>query len=138
MTSGTVAQRRSVGPSRRQREVLRHGDRGRGHVRGGRRGRAGAVEDVYARPTMRLPWVQLLQISSTGSVSTPSGAAGRSSTSLANGWLGLQPDFGASARWAIGIWVVFYAVGSLLLMPVREPERRRTSGGALGALGGAG
>ena len=54
---------------------------------------------------------------------------------VANGFLGVQADFAASPRWAIGIGVVFYAAGCLLLMPVREPERRRTSGGALVAAG---
>ena len=57
---------------------------------------------------------------------------------VANGFLGVTADFSASARWAIGIGVFFYIAGAILLIPVKEPERRRTSGGALGALGGAG
>jgi len=57
---------------------------------------------------------------------------------VANGFLGVTADFSASARWAIAIGVFFYLVGAILLIPVKEPERRRTSGGALGALGGAG
>jgi MFS family permease len=57
---------------------------------------------------------------------------------VANGFFGISADFAASARWAIGIGVIFYAIGALLLVPVVEPARRRSSGGALGALGGAG
>jgi len=57
---------------------------------------------------------------------------------VANGFLGVQEDFSASARWAIGIGVLFYVVGAILLIPVKEPARRRTSGGALAAVGGAG
>ena len=57
---------------------------------------------------------------------------------VANGFLGVEADFAASARWAIGIGVIFYVVGAILLIPVKEPARRRTSGGALSALGGAG
>jgi MFS family permease len=57
---------------------------------------------------------------------------------VANGFLGVQADFAASARWAIGIGVLFYATGAVLLVPVKEPERRRTAGGPVGALGGAG
>jgi MFS family permease len=56
---------------------------------------------------------------------------------VANGLLGLEPDFEGSARWAIGFGVLLYIVGALLLIPVREPQRRRTSSG-LGALGGGG
>jgi MFS family permease len=52
---------------------------------------------------------------------------------VANGFLGVQADFSASARWAIGIGVLFYGAGCLLLIPVREPRRQRTSSGALSA-----
>jgi len=54
---------------------------------------------------------------------------------LANGFFGLSADFAASPRWAIGIGVLFYAVGSLLLVPVREPVRRGRSAEALGGAG---
>jgi MFS family permease len=57
---------------------------------------------------------------------------------IANGFLGVEADFAASARWAIGIGVLFYLVGAILLIPVKEPARRRTSGRALAAVGGAG
>ncbi|MBP1706008.1 MAG: transporter [Chloroflexi bacterium] len=57
---------------------------------------------------------------------------------VANGFFGVSADFAASARWAIGIGVLFYLAGCLLLIPVREPERRGTPSGALGTLGGAG
>jgi MFS family permease len=57
---------------------------------------------------------------------------------VANGFLGVEADFAASARWTIGIGVLFYLVGAILLFPVKEPERRQTSGGALAAVGGAG
>ncbi len=54
---------------------------------------------------------------------------------IANGFLGFEADFAASARWAIAFGVLFYAVGALLLIPVREPARRRPSSGALAAVG---
>jgi MFS family permease len=57
---------------------------------------------------------------------------------VANGFFGVTPDFAGSARWAIATGVVLYLVGALLLIPVKEPARRRTSGGGLAALGGAG
>lgn len=57
---------------------------------------------------------------------------------VANGFFGLDADLAASARWAIAVGVLFYAIGALLLAPVKEPKRRRPSGGALGSPGGAG
>jgi MFS family permease len=54
---------------------------------------------------------------------------------IANGFLGFEEDFAASARWAIAFGVLFYAVGAILLIPVREPARRRPSSGALAAVG---
>jgi MFS family permease len=57
---------------------------------------------------------------------------------IANGFLGFEADFAASARWAIGVGVLFYLVGAILLIPVREPARRRPASGALAAVGGAG
>ena len=58
---------------------------------------------------------------------------------VANGFLGFDVDFSASARWAIGVGVLFYGVGATAAAcPVKEPARRRTSGGALGAVGAAG
>jgi MFS family permease len=56
---------------------------------------------------------------------------------VANGLLGAQADFAASPRWAIGIGVLFYLVGAILLVPVKEPEHRAT-GNALAAVGAAG
>ncbi len=53
---------------------------------------------------------------------------------VANGFLGVEADVAASARWAIGIGVLFYAAGALLLAPVREPERRRTAPGLVPSL----
>ena len=47
---------------------------------------------------------------------------------VANGFFGVAPDFAGSARWAIAAGVIFYAVGALLLAPVREPRRDRPSG----------
>ena len=55
-----------------------------------------------------------------------------------NGFLGLEKDYAGSARWAIAVGVLFYAIGALLLAPVEEPQRRRQSSGAPGAVGGAG
>lgn len=53
---------------------------------------------------------------------------------VASGFLGVEADVAASARWAIGIGVLFYAAGALLLAPVREPERRRTAPGLVPSL----